>query len=190
VRKSKFIILAVMMLFITLTIPFTFAKNDNNNGKGLVKGHTERKAIINGLNNKNSLVKHLYLFEQDMEAEGDPIVVSGTWGKLTVITHKNRFILNGHGLEPGLEYTLINYAPDTDWSDSDAWAWPGYGSIEIGVGETNNGGNIHLMGDWSEEIVGKIWLVLSSDFDNIDNIDPTKMLDWNPSEYLFGYELL
>ena len=187
-RKSKIVILTTIVFLLTFTLPSTYAKN-NNKGKRLAKGHTERKAITNGLNNENNPVTHLYLFEYDMEIEGHPILLSGAWGKLTVLTHKNKYIFNGHSLEPDLEYTLINYSPDTDWSDPEASSWPGYGSIEIGVGETNNGGNIHIAGEWSEEIRGKIWLVLSSDFDNVDNLDPTKMLTWNPSEYLLDYAL-
>ena len=183
-------ILIVMVLVLTTTIPLTFAKKENNNGKRLAKGRAGKKAIVNGLNNENSPVIHLYLFEKDMDAVGDPIVEDGAWGKLTILTHKGKYIFNGHGLEPDIDYTLINYAPETDWSFPDARAWPGFGSLEIGTGKTNNGGNIHIMGDWSEEIRGKIWLVLSSDFDSVDNIDPTKMLDWNPSEYLFGDELI
>jgi hypothetical protein len=73
---------------------------------------------------------------------------------------------------------LINYAPGTDWSEEPyPNPWPGEGSVVIGSGQPNEGGNIHLKGEWGSGIEGKIWLVDGVDFDAVNRM----MIGWNPS---------
>ena len=134
-----------------------------------------------------SNIAHAYLYEKDAEWE---IVPDGAWGKMKYnqsgITFD--FVFNGHGLVPGTSYTLIYY-PDP---------WPGEGLICLGNGMADEEGNVHI-----EEFVetydnlpmsydenyyegAKIWLVLSDDVD----CDGALMIGWNPSEYLFEYDLI
>jgi hypothetical protein len=120
--------------------------------------------------------------------EKDPstwdIIDDGAWGKmkyhLTASTFN--FLFNGHGLEPGTEYSLIYY-PDP---------WPGDGLIILGTATVNDEGNIHIKGsvdtgdlpiETDENEGAKIWLVLSSDVDEV-------MTGWNPTEYLFEFDLI
>jgi hypothetical protein len=163
------------------------AKKESNNGKHLAKGKNGRPAASNGLNNEKSPVQHLYLYEKDPD-EWD-IIDDGAFGKLTILTHKDKYIFNAHRLNPVLDYSLINYAPGTDWSEEPyPNPWPGEGSVEINSGTTNEEGNIHMKGEWDLETEGKIWLVLSDDFDSVS--EPTKMIGWNPTQYLFEYDLI
>jgi hypothetical protein len=162
-----------------------FADEDGE-GNHLAYGKTGKPAASNGLNNEKSKVKHLYLFKKDPNTWD---IVEGSWAKITILTHKNKYILNGHRVESLLDndYSLINYAQGTDWSkvpDPDPDPWPGEGSMLIGSGQPNEGGNIHLKGEWSSLIEGKIWLVNGVDFDG------NKMIGWNPTEYLFEYDIL
>lgn len=189
-KKQKIILLlTIIMLTLSITTPMTFAKKESNNGKHLAKGKNGRPAASNGLNNEKSPVQHLYLYEKDPEAWD--IVDQGAFGKLTIQTHKDKYIFNAHGLEPITDYYMINYAPGTVW-DQDPYPnpWPGEGSVEINSGATNEDGNIHMKGEWDATTEGKVWLVLSDDFDAETDIDPTKMIGWNPTEYLFEYDLL
>ena len=171
--------------------PTVMAKPGSDNG--LHKGNDKEKhlqAAYNGLNKGNG-AKHLYLYEKDPETW--EIVEDGAWGKITYIPKKDKFIFNGHGLEPGGLYDLINYAPGVNWTrDTYPNPWPGKNSTEIASGIVNEEGNIHLKGSWNEtigeethDIDGKVWLVLSDDFGlNMG------MTGWAPREYLFEYDLV
>jgi hypothetical protein len=97
------------------------------------------------------------------------------------------FVFNGHGLEYGMEYTLIYY-PDP---------WPGSGLICLGDGIVNIDGDVHIkntvdtgdlpiMNDENYPDGAKIWLVLTSDVDCMMQ----EMIGWNPAEYLFEYDLI
>ena len=133
-----------------------------------------------------SNIAHLYLHEKFC---GDPdwsIVEDGAWGKMkyNVSGSTFNFVFNGHGLEAEYNYTLIYY-PDP---------WPGTGLICLGSGTANRGGNVHIAGsvetgdlpiEDDENDGAKIWLVLSSDV-SCDN----RMSGWNPTEYLFEYDLI
>ena len=132
-------------------------------------------------------VGHLYLFEKDPTTWD--VVDGGAWGKLNYKCGEDgfSFVFNGHGLEPGDAYELMNYVDP----------WPGTGSQLLASGVVNDDGDIHLAGsvdclkayDWSEEedvdiekVVGaKIWLVLADDFDEAGGV----MAGWNPTDYLF-----
>jgi len=134
-----------------------------------------------------SNIGHLYLVEKDPESW--EIIEDGAWGKMkyNLKGPEFQFVFNGHGLEPGVEYTLIYY-PDP---------WPGSGLICLGTGTANMGGNVHIAGSvdtgdlpagGDENDGAKIWLVLSDDVDCNNN--NSKMIGWNPTEYLFEYDLI
>ena len=132
-----------------------------------------------------SNIAHLYLYEKDA---GWVIVDGGAWGKMKYNQSGETFdfVFNGHGLEPGLDYTLIYY-PDP---------WPGEGLICLGEGTVNEEGDIHIADsidtgnlpadfDDPEYEGAKIWLVLSSDIEC-----GVSMTGWNPTEYLFEGEVI
>lgn len=132
-----------------------------------------------------SHIGHLYLYEKD--AESWEIVDEGSWGKMRYVIKGDafNFVFNGHGLESGSDYCLIYY-PDP---------WPGEGLICLGSGTVNEEGNIHIAGtvdtgdlpaESDENEGAKIWLVLSSDVDCENQL----MIGWNPTEYLFEYDLI
>jgi hypothetical protein len=173
----------------------TEVEETEENGKG-GKPTPKHPADHNGLTRGNGRVKHLYLYEKD--ENWDP-VLGGAWGKMDYRPSGKtfRYTFTGHGLEPGVEYCLIYY-PDP---------WPGNALICLGTGTTNNGGQLHLAdrldigsmpteedGNYNEAPTeenphgAKIWLVLSSDVDCEG--EPNQMIGWNPSEYLFEYDLI
>ena len=123
-------------------------------------------SAYNGLN--KGKVTHLYLYEKDSSWN---VVDHGAWGKLSF---KDNFVFNGHGLDSGDSYTLIRY---TD-------PWNGYPISCLGSDVADNGGNVHISGDFVDG-GSKVWLVLSEDV----NCD-TGMTAWNPSEYLFEYSTI
>ncbi|MGB2986310.1 MAG: hypothetical protein WBE26_10545 [Phycisphaerae bacterium] len=133
---------------------------------------------------------HLVLCEKDPEWA---CVEDGAWGKMNYRLSGPvfRFVFNGHGLEPESMYTLIYY-PDP---------WPGEGLICLGEGMGDEFGNVHiramvntcdLPAPFDENEDGaKIWLVLSSDIDcEGDDVQGPRMVGWNPTEYLFEYDLI
>lgn len=141
--------------------------------------------VPNGQAGKSN-VAHLYLFEK-VPSDEWPIVEEGAWGKMKYNLEgpEFEFVFNGHGLEPGSDYTLIYY-PDP---------WPGNGLICMGNGTADEEGNVHikesvdtgdLPAEGDENDGAKIWLVLSSDVDCED----AYMSGWNPTEYLFEYDLI
>jgi len=128
-----------------------------------------------------SNVGHLSLFEKDPATW--EIIEGGAWGKMTynLSGPEFEFVFNVHGLEAGVEYCLIYY-PDP---------WPGEGLICLGCATANGGGNVHIAacvntGDLTN---AKIWLVLAADVD-CDTEGVTQMIDWNPTKYLFEYDLI
>jgi len=89
----------------------------------------------------NSKVAHLYLYQKTWvdPQVGDYLDVDGgAWGKMkyNLAGETFDFVFNGHGLVPGMNYTLIYY-PDP---------WPGQGLICLGEGIVNGGGEIHIKG--------------------------------------------
>ena len=138
------------------------------------------KAAENGLNKGKGMAYHLYLYAKD------PLtwdITDGAWGKLNILA-TGKFVFNAHGLEPGKEYYLINYAPNTDWSEYPyPNPWPGDGSLILATGIVGDDGSLHLKSD-SPEVEGKVWLVSSSDFSE------GSMTAWNPTDYLFEFNLL
>ena len=98
-------------------------------------------------------------------------------------------MFNGHGLALNTTYSLIYYA--------DPWPGNNPGTL-IASGMSNGVGNIHLGGtvalgidlpdlaDANYPNGAKIWLLLSDDYD----ADRCRMIAWNPSQYLFEYDLI
>lgn len=134
--------------------------------------------------NGQSEVRHLELYQKDYTDPTWPILDNGTSGKMTFDT--DSFVFNGKGLEAGVEYSLINYAPSTDWSIVPyPNPYPGSDSVLLGSAVANNGGSLHIKGDLETPIIGKVWLVLEDDF-----VEGIGMTGWNPGEYLFEYDLI
>ena len=130
---------------------------------------------------------HLYLFEKDPNTWD--IVEKGSWGKMKYNLEGSTFDFKfiGHKLLPEEEFTLIYY-PDP---------WPGSGLICLGTNISDEDGNINIRGsldvgdlpaEYDENYPdgAKIWLVLSCDVD----CEAAMMIDWNPTEYLFEFDLI
>lgn len=109
--------------------------------------------------------------------------VLGTDGKYGEFTYGTGFTFKGYGLEAGTEYSLIYYKDK----------YPGSGSVLLvsGTGTEFASGksgtfttSIPESGDFNYPVGGKIWLVLSNDFDT------DHMKAWNPTEYLFEMHLI
>ena len=135
----------------------------------------------------NSNIGHLYLHEKDPVTW--EVIEDGAWGKMKYDLSGPMFdfVFNGHGLEAGMDYTLIYY-PDP---------WPGDGLICLGEGTADFDGNVHINADLDTGDLpavtdenypdgAKIWLVFSADVDCFME----NMIGWNPTEYLFEYDLI
>jgi len=139
-----------------------------------------------------SNIAFLPLYEKDpMTWE---IVEDGAWGVMRyhIKGPLFRFVFVGDGLEPLEEYTLIYY-PDP---------WPGFELICLGSAFAGERGHVTIVGsvdtgnlpteaDGNYPDGAKIWLVRSTDVNCVSSDeDRTRMTAWNPSEYLFEYELI
>lgn len=137
-----------------------------------------------------SNVAHLELYEKDPGTW--EIVPGGAWGKMkyNLSGPEFDFVFNGHDLEADVDYTLIYY-PDKAGNP-----WPREDIICLGSGTANGGGEVHIAnsvatGDLPDggvdlNVGAKIWLVLTEDID----CDTCEMSGWNPTEYLFEYDLI
>ncbi|MHC1742986.1 MAG: hypothetical protein AB9873_08140 [Syntrophobacteraceae bacterium] len=168
---------------------------------GNISNCTVQKATGKMPNGKDR-IGVLYLF-QKMTAQDAPwpIIQGGAWGLLnySLWGDKFNFKFKGQNLTPGTSYTLIYY-PDP---------WPGESLICLASGVADRRGNLNLS-NYSLDIgtslpatydanyapiapsgaVGaKIWLVLSSDVD-CGATGTAQMVGWNPSRYLFEYNLI
>lgn len=166
----------IMLLTVALLVPVAFAAAPIDKvGPHLKSGKKDYKTM------------HLYLYEKN--SSDWSFVEDGAWGKMKYNTKGTTFdfVFNGHGLEPETNYTLIYYADP----------WPGDNGVDIVSGASNVNGNLHLKGsadigdipvavDENSADGAKIWLVLSEDYDT----DETKMIGWNPGEYLFEHHLI
>jgi len=144
--------------------------------------------VPNGIAGRSDTA-HLYLFQKDPSTW--QIIPNGAWGKMTyrIISPSFRFVFNGHKLQPGVSYTLIYY-PDP---------WPGNNLICLGSGIADMYGDVHIASavqtgnlpqptDANYPTGAKIWLVLSTDVDCVG--PPPHMIGWNPTQYLFEYNLI
>ncbi len=163
IMKTKILLLTLLMAT-TLIAPV------------LAKGPTKMAGLD---------IQQLYLLEKD--AAWVP-VLGGAWGKMTYNVATGDFVFNGHGLDAGRGYTLINFARIGS-------VWPAHIN-ELGAGTANGGGNVHiegtfayanLEGDTTPATPGvfKIWLVPTLDIDiNGD------LAGWTPEEYLFEADVI
>jgi hypothetical protein len=141
----------------------------------------------------------VYLYEKD-PITWDAIGRGGAWGFLDYRPQGKvfKFLFVGKRLDPGADYTLIYY-PDP---------WPGAGLICLGTGIADEDGKVKIVGkgdpenpfyaepqstgnlpadfDTNAAYGAKIWLVLSSDVDCVNQ----EMIGWNPTEYLFEQTLI
>lgn len=174
IMKTKLIALFLITLAALPVIAFAMPKSVST---------YDTNAKNNGPAGKSS-VNQLYLVAKNPSDWS--IVSDGAWGKLTFNTKSGKFVFDGKKLQSKTEYSLIYY-PDP---------WPGTGCEVLGTGTTNKGGNIHIAGTFDFDSIpistdanhakgAKIWLVLSSDV-----TCPTGMKAWNPTQYLFEYDLI
>ena len=135
------------------------------------------------------------LLENKNPSTWNPIIGDGTWGVLKWVGDGNTFdflsTLEAHGLAPSTSYSLV-YAPDP-WPQGPLPESP---STVLGSASSNGSGNLTIAAnpnlgydiphpsDTNSPTGGKIWLVLDADHDG------TKMTAWNPSQYLFEYNLI
>ena len=141
----------------------------------------------------------VYLYEKD-PATWDVIGKGGAWGFLDYRPQGTefKFLFVGKKLEPGVDYTLIYY-PDP---------WPGDGLICLGSGIADEDGKVKIVGkgdpanpfyvepqstgnlpaadDANADYGAKIWLVLTSDVNCVNQ----QMTGWTPTEYLFENTLI
>lgn len=160
--KKLLITIGVMVLLFSAAP--VFAKADKETPK--------TPADYNGLNKGNSKMMHLYLYEKDGNWD---VVEDGAWGKMNF--DEEKFVFNGHRLEPNTEYALIVY----DVLEIDGDTWPGTGPT-LTTGYSDDYGDLHLKGVMERYCEAKIWLVLADDADGSGH-----MTNWNPTEYLFEY---
>lgn len=126
----------------------------------------------------NSGVGHLYMVEKDPMTWD--IVEDGAWAKMTYNTRNNKYVANAHMLEPETEYALVHYhVPDS---------WP-FGHV-LARSTTDADGNVQFKGEWTVWN-DKFWVVKSDDIMGTagDLVFDTFMA-WNPSEYLFEYDVV
>jgi len=171
--KKRILIALVVVLVLAATASLVWAKGGGPTGPS-------------GKSNTG----HLYLYEKDPSTW--VIVDGGAWGKMkyNLSGPTFDFVFNGHELNPGGGYTLIYY-PDKTGNP-----WPRVDVICLGSGTANGGGNVHIRdsadtGDLPDSTVdinpgAKIWLVESGAVD----CDTNTMSGWNPTEYLFEYDLI
>jgi len=131
------------------------------------------------------------LIEKTPVAEGPYIpVLNGAFGSIMYQTDK--FVFDGHRLDPGVDYTLINYV--------EPWGTP---VVILGAGKATAQGNLQIKGGavaltkseyptpTSDEYSGwgaKIWLVPTSDLTTV--LDVTTFNAWTPDTYLFERSLI
>ena len=179
-RKMWTIILITILVTSAIFTGIALAKQTKEKGP-FGRGH-------NGPAGK-SHIGHLYLVEKNPDTW--EVVKNGSWGKMKYILKgpEFSFVFNGHKLEANQSYTLIYY-PDP---------WPGNNLICLGNASTNGNGSVHIKNSVNTSSLpkeddenfpdgAKIWLVLSSDVDNESEIP--NMAGWNPTEYLFEYDLI
>ena len=173
-KKSLIIVTILTLMILPAFQVFAIKPAGPSSSNGLEKGKND----------------HLYLYEKDTETWN--IMEDPAWAKMNINTKKGKFVCNAHGLTPDEEYALICYQDP----------WPGTDSLLLGSGTADQEGNVHIKGqiDYDtlpsqEYTIGegeeqytvegsKIWLVLATDFDE------NQMADWNPTEYLFEFDLI
>lgn len=123
-----------------------------------------------GLNNPG-MASHLYLYEKDSDWN---LVPDGALGKMTYT--EGKIVFNGKGLEPETDYSLIEY-PEPQIT------WP-HPIFVVGSEMTKKNGTLHISADYVVGPGGKYWLAPTSD------LMGSSLSGWNPTEYLFEYNLI
>lgn len=95
--KTRTVIILGMIMLLSVTIPAVYAK-----------GPTGKAG--------KSDIQQLYFVEK-IPSGSWPIVEGGAWGKMTYDVVSGDYVFNGHGLDAGVDYTLINFARE----DNDEW---------------------------------------------------------------------
>jgi hypothetical protein len=207
-RRATFLMSAVVLLAsLAMSDAFLLLADDTDDGgnRGPKKPKKEKEPKVRYGQRGNSSVAHLYLFAKDPDTweiirarDRDK-----TWAKLKYNLNGDefKFVLNAHGLTSGGNHSLIYY-PDP---------WPRDEPIAFANGAVNRGGNLHLSGsvDTGDDLPidadknnlqnpdrygyidetyngAKLWLVFSTDVD----FENHRMTGWNPSGYLFEYDLM
>lgn len=139
----------------------------------------------------NTPINHSLRLENETEVVGGPwtIINDNTYADLTWTGDGTTFnyTLNGKGLTPSTQYSLIYYADG--WPGNNPGAFIGSGT-SLGDGTLVIAGNPDLNTDLPEPTDGnfaigaKIWLVRSSDY-NSGLLSTGPMTAWNPGNYLF-----
>ena len=115
------------------------------------------------------------------------IVDGGASGKMkyNIFGGEFDFVFNGHGLEPGLAYSLICHPGP----------WRGAGLIVLGSDVIDEAGNVHIAGSVTTGGLPRsggatggasLWLVLSTDID----AKGSRLTGWSPGHYLFEHDRL
>lgn len=180
-KKHLAILVIIGSIALLLTTSLVFARPLGEPGGPPIGAQGKYKSQAGKSN-----ITHLYLYEKDPNWE---IVHGGAWGKLTYDNGTGYFVFNGHMLETGQEYALINFARAGN-------EWPATINI-LGSAVAVGGGQVHITGSYaygdleydttpsSGSMEGyKIWLVLLSD------IVSGKLSGWQPTEYLFEHNLI
>ena len=113
------------------------------------------------------------------------VVDGGAWGLLN--GHYGKYLkFWGTGLEPNTDYTLIYYGDDCH---NDVWP---YATCIKSMTTSLNGRTGSVVAKFSygsfldDGVNQKFWLVSSSDVD----CDAGMMIAWNPTEYLFEWDII
>ena len=114
-----------------------------------------------------------------------PVVENGAWGLLSGYYGKY-LMFWGKGLEKNTEYVLIYYGYD---EHNDEWPY----ATCIGIITTDNygyTGSVSIKWDYKDflydDITQKFWLVKADDVD----CENHRMVAWNPTEYLFEWDMI
>lgn len=104
------------------------------------------------------------------------------------------YCLQAYGLTPNTDYSLIYYADPWDGAGGCLIAI-GKSSLDLAgilflIGEVDLGLDIPVLGDDNYPTGGKIWLVLASDYSTTTPSALGNMTAWQPTEYLFEYDLI
>ncbi len=200
----KKILILMMVIMVTLATSFAMAEDPNGETK------LGRLYLFQKCDDSLKNVEGYDLYTGCPNPGNGPwpiILDNNRYGKMdySLWGPKVKFSFQGKRLLPKTEYTLIYYPDD----------WPGDGLICLGNGKSNKAGNISINGnkdigtslptpakDTSDNPIdynfnpispsgavgAKIWLVLTNDV-NCGN-GTSRMNVWNPTAYLFEYNLI
>jgi len=152
--------------------------------------------VVQSRNNPNFFCPSAAPTPYTLRLENETIVQGGPWtvindGIYADLTWSDgptfAYILNGQGLAANTQYSLIYYADGWPGNNPGAFIGThmtnGTGGI-AGAGSPNLGIDLPTSPDGNLAIGAKIWLVLSSDYNN-GAFSTGPMTSWNPGSYLF-----